>query len=71
MPIAAALFLWAAPGDSLFCFNGQTYLSKGTSDAASYISGAAAGYMETSNANLSDTEKFLRNSFGVTIVPKK
>lgn len=60
-----------APGDSMFCYNGQTYLSRGTSDAASYISGVAAGHMETSQASVTDTENFLRTNFGVKIVPKQ
>jgi len=58
-----------APGDSMFCYNGQTYLSSGTSDAASYISGIAAGHMETSQASATDTENFLRANYGVKIVP--
>jgi hypothetical protein len=60
-----------APGDSVFCYNGQSYLSRGTSDAASYISGIAAGHMETSNASVSDTETFLRGNFGIKIVPRQ
>jgi hypothetical protein len=60
-----------APGDSMFCYGGETYLSSGTSDAASYISGVAAGHMETSQASVADTENFLRSNFGVKIVPKQ
>ena len=58
-----------APGDSVFCYNGQSYLSRGTSDAASFISGVAAGHMETSSASVAATEAFLKNNFGVKIVP--
>jgi subtilase family protein/fervidolysin-like protein len=59
-----------APGDSMFCYQGQTYLSEGTSDAASYISGVAAGYMENSQASVPNTENFLRSNFGVKITTK-
>jgi thermitase len=59
-----------APGDSIFCYQGQTYLSEGTSDAASYISGVAAGYMENSQASVPNTENFLRSNFGVKITTK-
>jgi hypothetical protein len=60
-----------APGDSVFCYNGQSYMSTGTSVSSSYISGLAAGHMETSNASVSDTEKYIQSTAGIKIVPKQ
>jgi len=42
---------------------------QGTSASAAYISGMAAGYMDTTHNNASQAQAFLRSNFGVKIVP--
>ena len=41
----------------------------GTSAAAAYISGIAAGYMDTTHNTASQMQAYLRSNFGVKIVP--
>ena len=58
-----------APGTSVIYFNNQPYYVTGTSAAAAYISGIAAGYMDTTHHTASQMQAFLRSNFGVKIVP--
>jgi len=58
-----------APGTSIVYFDNQPYVVTGTSASAAFISGIAAGYMESTHNGVSQTQTFLRNNFGVKIVP--
>lgn len=58
-----------APGNSVVYYRDQPFSVVGTSASSAFTSGIAAGYMETSGANYSQTESFLRQNFGVTITP--
>jgi hypothetical protein len=53
-----------APGDSYVSFNGQTFLVQGTSPAAAYISGIAAGYVEANGCpSVSSSQTYLQDSY--------
>ena len=41
----------------------------GTSASAAFISGIAAGYMDTTHNTTSQMQAFLRSNFGVKLVP--
>ena len=56
-----------APGSSIVPFGNQAFGVQGTSVSSAYTSGLAAGYLETSGANVSKMETFLNNNFGVKI----
>jgi hypothetical protein len=58
-----------APGTSVFCFNGASYYSVGTSTSAAFTSGLAAGYMEATQSGAAGTTTFLKDKLGVTITP--
>ncbi len=58
-----------APGTSVVYFNNAPYYVTGTSAAAAYISGIAAGYMDTTHNTASQMQAYLRSNFGVKIVP--
>jgi hypothetical protein len=54
-----------APGTSVIYFNGVPYYVTGTSSAAAFTSGVAAGYMETTHSSPQATKAFLQNAFGL------
>jgi hypothetical protein len=58
-----------APGTSVIYFNGQPYYVSGTSAAAAFTSGIAAGYRDATGNSVSQMQAFLRSNFGVKIVP--
>jgi hypothetical protein len=58
-----------APGTSVVYFNNQPYYVMGTSASAAFISGIAAGYMDTTHNSVSQMQAFLRSNFGVKLVP--
>jgi thermitase len=58
-----------APGTSLIYFDSQPYYVTGTSASAAFISGMAAGYMDSTHNSASQMQTFLRSNFGVKIVP--
>jgi hypothetical protein len=58
-----------APGTSVIYFNNQPYYVMGTSASAAFISGIAAGYMDTTHNTTSQMQAFLRSNFGVKLVP--
>jgi hypothetical protein len=60
-----------APGTSIIYFNNQAYYVMGTSASAAFISGMAAGYMDSTHNSSSQMQAFLRSNFGVKIVPAK
>jgi hypothetical protein len=58
-----------APGTSVIYFNNQPYYVMGTSASAAFISGIAAGYLDTTHNSASQMQAFLRSNFGVKLVP--
>jgi hypothetical protein len=58
-----------APGTSIIYFNNQAYYVMGTSASAAFISGIAAGYMDSTHNSVSQMQAFLRSNFGVKISP--
>ena len=58
-----------APGNSVVYFGNQAYIVTGTSASAAFVSGTAAGYMDSTHNGVSQTQTYLRNNFGVKIVP--
>ena len=58
-----------APGTSVIYFNDQAYYVTGTSAAAAFTSGIAAGYRDATGNSVSQMQAFLRSNFGVKIVP--
>ena len=60
-----------APGTSVVYYQGQAWYVQGTSASSAFISGMAAGNMETTHNTPSQTQSFLQSNFGVTIVPAK
>jgi hypothetical protein len=60
-----------APGTSVVYYNGQAFNVVGTSPASAYVSGLAAGYLESSHGDASQVQTFLRQNLGVKITPAK
>lgn len=58
-----------APGSNIVPFGNLAYGVQGTSVSSAYVSGVAAGYMDSSHANTQAAQTFIRSKFGVTIVP--
>jgi hypothetical protein len=58
-----------APGTSIVYYQGQAWSVQGTSASAAFISGMAAGNMDTTHNTTSQMQAFLRSNFGVKIVP--
>jgi len=57
----------AAPGTSVIYYGTQPYYVTGTSAAAAFTSGIAAGYLETTHNSVSQAQAYLRSNFGVRI----
>jgi len=53
-----------ASGNSFFPFGPLAYGVSGTSVSSAFISGAAAGYMETTQNSSQNVQAFIRNTFG-------
>ena len=60
-----------APGSSIVPFGNMAFGVQGTSVSSAYTSGLAAGYLETSGANMGKMENFLNSNFGVKIMGPK
>ncbi len=60
-----------APGTSVIYFNDQPYYVTGTSAAAAFTSGIAAGYRDSTGNSVSQMQAFLRSNFGLKIVPAR
>jgi hypothetical protein len=58
-----------APGTSLVYYQSQPWVVQGTSASAAYISGVAAGNLETTHDTPAQAQAYLQNHFGVKIVP--
>jgi hypothetical protein len=57
----------AAPGTSVVYYGPQAYYVTGTSAAAAYTSGIAAGYLDTTHNSVSRAQAYLRSNLGVRI----
>lgn len=55
----------AAPDADVFCYGGRSYYVRGTSAAAAYVSGMAAGLKETSGQDWEAIRKQILERFGV------
>jgi len=58
-----------APGSSRITFNGQTYISTGTSTATAFVSGQAVG-LTAQGFNAEQTTELLRKNFDVNATPR-
>ena len=58
-----------APGTSIVYYESQPWIVQGTSASAAFISGIAAGYLDSTHNTPSQAQAFLRSNFGVKIVP--
>ena len=54
-----------APGTSIIYFNGQPYYVSGTSAAAAFTTGIAAGYRDATGNSTAQMQAFLRKNFGL------
>ncbi|MDW8309700.1 MAG: S8 family serine peptidase [Verrucomicrobiales bacterium] len=55
----------AAPDSDVFCYGGRSYYVRGTSAAAAYVSGLAAGLKEASGQDWDAVQKQILDRFGV------
>jgi hypothetical protein len=60
-----------APGSNLIPFDNLAFGVQGTSVSSAYISGVAAGYMDSSHSTTAQAQSFLNSNFGVKITPSK
>jgi thermitase len=58
-----------ASGTSIVYYQSQPWMVQGTSASAAYISGVAAGYMDTSHNGASQAQTYLLSNYGVKITP--
>ena len=58
-----------APGTSIVYYQNQPWIVQGTSASAAFISGVAAGYMDTTHNGASQAQTFLLSNFGVKLGP--
>jgi len=57
---------FAAPGTSTIYYNNQPWSVVGTSSSAAYVSGALAGYLDSTHSSLDQAQSFIRNNFSLT-----
>jgi hypothetical protein len=55
----------AAPGTSMFYFNGQNWVAMGTSAAAAVATGMAAGYMDSTHSGVDKMQAYINSTIGV------
>lgn len=60
-----------APGTSIVYYNNQPYYVTGTSASSAFISGMAAGYLDTTHNSLSQMSTFLNSNFSLKTVTGK
>jgi hypothetical protein len=58
-----------APGSNIVPYGNLAYGVQGTSVSTAFVSGVAAGYMDSTRANTQGAQTFIRSKFGITIVP--
>jgi thermitase len=57
---------FGAPGTSTIYFNNQPWSVVGTSSSAAYVSGALAGYLDSTHTGLDQAQSFIRNNFSLS-----
>lgn len=60
-----------APGTSVVYYGSQAWYEVGTSPAAAFASGLAAGYMDANQKTAPQAQAFVHNSLGITITQAK
>ena len=60
----------AAPGTSLFYYNGQSWVAVGTSTAAAIATGMAAGYMDSTHSSVDKMQSYINSTLGVKLGSK-
>lgn len=60
-----------APGTSIVYYGSQAWYEVGTSPAAAFASGMAAGYMDANHSTTAQAQTFVRNNLGITITQPK
>ena len=60
-----------APGTSVIYYNGTPYYVSGTSAAAAFTTGIAAGYRDATGNSTTQMQEFLTQNFGIKIVPSR
>jgi hypothetical protein len=62
---------YGAPGTSIIYYDDQPWSVVGTSSAAAYVSGALAGYLDSTHSSLNQAQSFIRNNFSISSPPVK
>ncbi len=62
---------YGAPGSSIIYYDNQTWSVIGTSAAAAYVSGALAGYIDSTHGSLNQAQSFIRNNFSLAAPPAR
>lgn len=62
---------FGAPGTSIIYYNNQPWSVVGTSTSAAYVSGALAGYLDSTHSSLDQAQSFIRSNFGISTPPAK
>ena len=57
------------PGTSIVCYDGANYFVVGTSASSAFASGIAAGYMDSTQNDVTQMQSFMQSSFGVQMAP--
>jgi len=60
---------FGAPGTSIIYYDNQPWSAVGTSSAAAYVSGALAGYLDSTHSGIEQAQSFLRNNFSLGAPP--
>jgi len=60
---------YGAPGTSIIYFNNQPWSVVGTSASAAYVSGALAGYLDSTHSGLDQAQAFIRSNFSISAPP--
>jgi hypothetical protein len=60
---------YGAPGTSIIYYDNQPWSVVGTSSSAAYVSGALAGYLDSTHAGLGQAQSFIRNNFSIAGPP--
>ncbi|HWX18858.1 MAG TPA: S8 family serine peptidase [Candidatus Binatia bacterium] len=60
-----------APGTSMIVYNNQPWSVVGTSPAAAFTSGTAAGYMDANQSTTAQAQSFIQKNFGIKIAGGK
>jgi hypothetical protein len=62
---------YGAPGTSIIYYNNQPWSVVGTSSSAAYVSGALAGYIDSTHGSLDQAQSFIRNNFSIAGPPAR